>query len=136
MSWDSSTPTTSDCGNQIDDVSSDGSSNADHAVMQFDVADNVPRNAQVLEAQLGATVGYNSSSSTQQVGLYQVTHSWTQSATWNAYDGSNAWSTPGGDTASTPAATTAIQKGTTQTAYWEPSAGCRAEWTARSPTTG
>lgn len=71
MSWDSSTPTTSDCGNQIDDVSSDGSSNADHAVMQFDVADNVPRNAQVLEAQLGATVGYNSSSSTQQVGLYQ-----------------------------------------------------------------
>jgi RHS repeat-associated protein len=112
------TPTTAVCGNAVDYVANSGSVN-DHTVWQFDVADNVPRNAEVLSTELGASIVSNQATAASQVGLYQVTHSWTQSATWNTYDGTNPWSAPGGDTTSSPADTASIST-TAKSAYWHP----------------
>lgn len=111
------TPSTSDCGGQVDYVSQSGSE-VDHALVRFDLSD-IPRNAEVIGAQLAAPIAFDSATSTQQVGLYQLTHAFTQAATWNAYDGTNSWATPGGDTASAPADTTSIAP-SAKTAYWVP----------------
>ena len=114
------TPTTSLCGATVDHVDNNGS-DIDHTLMQFDVADNVPRNSEVLGAEVRGTIASDLASSAQTVGLYQVTRSWTQSATWNAYDGTHAWGTPGGDAASSPADTASIAPSDTA-AYWHPAA--------------
>jgi hypothetical protein len=47
------------------------------------------------------------------VGLYRVTRSWTESGvTWNRYNGTSNWTTPGGDYDSTLLASTAVGTGT------------------------
>lgn len=111
-------PATANCGNTVDSVDNNGG-DVDHIIWQYDVAANVPRNAEVLSAELAANVASNANTTSQQVGLYQVTQSWTQGATWNTYDGSHAWATAGGDTASIPADTTSIAP-TTTAAAWHP----------------
>lgn len=112
-----STPTTSRCGGTVDYVSQ-SASDADHTLWRFDIADSVPRNAEVLESQLSAPIASDPSAAGQ-VGVYQVTQAWTQSATWSTYDGTNAWATPGGDTAASPSDQTQI--GTSaSTGYWVP----------------
>lgn len=39
-----------------------------------------------------------SSSSPEAIGVWQAAQPWTNLATWNTYDGWDAWTTPGGDT--------------------------------------
>ncbi|MFZ1993930.1 MAG: DNRLRE domain-containing protein, partial [Solirubrobacteraceae bacterium] len=117
---DAQTPTTANCGNTIDSVDNNGA-DVDHIAWHYNVAGSVPRNAEVLSADLGATVASNDNTTSQQVGLYQVTQNWTQSATWNTYDGTHAWATAGGDTASSPSDTTSIAPSDTAAA-WHPRA--------------
>ena len=52
----------------------------------------------MLQATLGMQLSSESSSTAEDVGVWQSAKPWTNSATWNTYDGTNAWSTPGGDT--------------------------------------
>lgn len=93
-------PATSDCGY--------GSTNAggpydtvgpyDHLLMNLDVADNIPAHVRVLQAYVGlALTGESSTSATDTVGVWQTSRAWTGAATWSTYDGTDAWSTPGGD---------------------------------------
>ncbi len=39
----------------------------------------------------------HSTSTAKAVGVYRVTKPWTTSATWDTYDGTHSWTTPGGD---------------------------------------
>jgi RHS repeat-associated protein len=87
---------TSFCGGTSVKVGWDGT-NAYRSLMRFDVASAVPANSMVVGAhallyQSGATTATSTS-----VAAYQVTHSWTSAATWNKFDGTNAWTSSGGD---------------------------------------
>jgi len=65
----------------------------------------LPRGAQILNAKLFEYLQSETSSTpSASVGVYGMTRSWTTGATWNTYNGTNAWSTSGGggDSASEP----------------------------------
>ena len=92
-------------------------------LLQFDTSSFLPT-TEILSAELDVYL-WNSSNMTTQtmnVDLYGVTHSWTNAATWNAYDGVNSWSTPGGDYSSTLASTALIQQGASNWTSWSPTA--------------
>jgi YD repeat-containing protein len=72
------------------------------AYLKFDTS-AVPKEATVLYAELGL---YNDDGSARTVNVNRLTRSSTPSRTWNTYDGTNAWTTPGGDISSTPDAST------------------------------
>jgi RHS repeat-associated protein len=82
--------------------------NDQRGLVQFNVS-AIPHDAVVLNAALGLTVQATSTSNTKPVGVYQLLRPWTTEATWDAYDGTNSWGSPGAsassDAASTPAAT-------------------------------
>jgi RHS repeat-associated protein len=84
------------CGGTSVKVGWDGTK-AYRSLMRFDVASAVPANSTVVGAhallyQSGATTATSTD-----VAAYQVTHSWTSAATWNKFDGTNAWTSAGGD---------------------------------------
>jgi len=95
----SSSPTTSYCGGRSLYVGYTGSA-IERSLLQFNVS--IPQDANVLEADLALNLSAAKSSSATSVSLYSVTSSWTTSATWNTRDGTNPWTTAGGDY-STPA---------------------------------
>jgi len=68
-----------------------------NALINFDVADNLPSHVQVLEAWAAMTLVSESTTTAEDVGVWQAAKPWTNLATWDTYDGTNAWSTPGGD---------------------------------------
>jgi RHS repeat-associated protein len=94
-------PMTSDCGYQSANAGGpyDSVGPDDHTIMNFDVSDSIPAHVRVLQAYVGlALTGESSTTATDNVGVWQVKEAWTSSANWNTYDGSTAWTTPGGDT--------------------------------------
>jgi YD repeat-containing protein len=103
---ESDTPTTNYCSQNIMSVGYDGA-NDQRAMVQFDLS-ALPRSAVILNADLGLTGEYHSTSALKQVGLYQLLRPWTNSTTWNRYDSTHAWGSPGAaastDAAATPAA--------------------------------
>jgi len=103
---ESDTPTTNYCSQNIMSVGYDGV-NDQRAMVQFDLS-ALPRNALILNADLGLTGEYHSTNALKQVGLYQLLRPWTNSTTWNRYDAMHAWGSPGAasstDAATTPAA--------------------------------
>jgi RHS repeat-associated protein len=92
------------CGAGNLDVGFDGTLPG-RTMLQFNVQNVLPTNAQVLNADLALYLYGESASTTTPVDLDQVTQAWTTKATWNTYDGSHAWTAPGGDFNGTPAAT-------------------------------
>jgi hypothetical protein len=66
--------------------------------LNFAVAENLPSHVQVLQAYVGMKLTSESTTTSEQVGVWQSAKPWNNLATWNTYDGTNAWSTPGGDT--------------------------------------
>ena len=66
-------------------------------LMVWDVS-SVPKGAKVIKAKLTLDVSSQSVTTSHYVGVYRITRSGvTESATWDDYDGSSAWTTPGGD---------------------------------------
>jgi RHS repeat-associated protein len=101
-----------------------GTSGAARTVVQFNLQNSIPANAQVLLADLGLFASANSPGLSTPVSLYQVTQNWDGGATWNcakAVGGScvSQWSTPGG-TFNASAATTTNIPGTTRWFHWYP----------------
>jgi RHS repeat-associated protein len=90
---DSGTPNTSFCLAGTNYVGPD-----DHTLVNFDVADNVPSHVQILQSYLSMTLTSQSNDTAESVGVWQAAQPWTNLATWNTYDGSDDWTTPGGDT--------------------------------------
>lgn len=95
-----SSPTSSFCATATDDVDG-GSGVADHSILAFNVQGALPADAQVLYATVNMYLGSWSNGTTVPVGAYPLTRSFTSAATWSAYDGTHAWSAPGGDYSST-----------------------------------
>jgi RHS repeat-associated protein len=73
-----------------------------HGLVQYDVS-SIPGNSQVVDAYLYSPGASTSTQNPTQVGVYAVSHAWT-APTWTTYDGTNPWTTPGGDASSTAAA--------------------------------
>jgi YD repeat-containing protein len=68
-----------------------------HAFVQFDVENAVPRGSAVLASTLGLFNLTQTSTSPQPLHFHETTRAWQTILTWNTFDGTNAWTTPGGD---------------------------------------
>ena len=90
---DSTTPTTPLCGGDTDDVGPD-----DNMLVNFDIADNLPADVEILQAAVSLGLGSASDTTADNVGVWPAAQPWTSAATWNSYDGTHAWTTPGGTT--------------------------------------
>ena len=95
---DNEVPTTSACSNT---TFSAGHWNGfqRHGVVKFDVAgSSIPRDAIVLRGTMGVKESSAQSLSTpKNISAHRITRSWAPPATWNTYDGTNAWATAGGE---------------------------------------
>jgi RHS repeat-associated protein len=110
---DQGAPSTSECT-----ATSLGVGSAKRSLLQFDVS-GLPKDAMVLNAKLGLYL--DSTAANRPVGAYEVTRSWTNSATWNTADGTTAWTTAGGDFQQpTPAVSNASVGATAGWNYWYP----------------
>jgi RHS repeat-associated protein len=107
-SMESDTPTTSYCSDPHLLVGYHGGTGAhDHrSLVQFDLS-VLPKDAVILNADLGLTLGFHSTNNLKQVGVYQVKRAWTNSMTWNRYDATNSWAAAGASDVSDAATTAA-----------------------------
>ena len=87
------------------------SSVIDRALLQFNVQSSIPQDVTVLDADLASYLYATASGSPVSVDAMQLTQAWTTAATWNAYNGTTAWTNAGGTFAS-PAAWTDTSVGT------------------------
>jgi RHS repeat-associated protein len=115
----SNSPTTSLCASTSDTVGWDGT-NTDNSLVQFDVKGALPSDASVLNAQLGMYLWQTSTSNSVSVSAYAASRPWTTAATWNAYDGTNAWTMPGGDFTTTHTVANPSVIGAPGWAHWYP----------------
>jgi RHS repeat-associated protein len=89
-------PTTSSCSSSTLQEGEQTGALEHHALLKFPLT-SIPTGAVVINAKLGLYVQSTSTTSAKAVGVYRVTKPWTTAATWDTYDGTHAWSTPGGD---------------------------------------
>lgn len=95
----SAAATTSHCADTTLGVGYDGT-NKQRALLQFPtLASTIPYDSLVYNATLQAYVTAKTTANTVQIDARRVTSStnWNSSVTWNTKDGTNAWSTAGGD---------------------------------------
>ncbi|MEA2493589.1 MAG: hypothetical protein QOJ29_1500 [Thermoleophilaceae bacterium] len=104
------------CGGSSVKVGWDGTQ-AYRSLLRFDVAGAVPANSMIAGAHLEVYLSSKTTSNTTSVAAHKVTRSWTSAATWNKYDGTNAWTAAGGDFASTAEYTNSSASGATATWY-------------------
>lgn len=96
------TPDSSDCTGSLLEVGSTGSA-ASRALLKFDIS-SIPKEVVVLNAELELYLDSRSTTNAATVDVHALTRAFTSSATWNRYDGTNSWTSPGGDYLSPPAA--------------------------------
>jgi hypothetical protein len=94
-----------------------GVTGAERALLQFALPQSIPSTATVLQADLALNEYFTTNSTAKEVDVYGLTHSWTTSAGWTKYDGTNSWTTPGGDY-TTPAAATNTSVGPTNNTWY------------------
>ena len=94
----SNKPTESSCTATSDKVGWDGV-DTDNTLIQFNVKEALPPDANVLNAQLGMYLSSSSTSKAVSVSAYALLKPWTTSATWNTYDGTHAWAEAGAEKA-------------------------------------
>lgn len=70
-------------------------------LIKFNITALVPSNAVVKAAYLSLNNSF-CSPSIQPIAAYKVTQFWDTLVTWNTYNGSNSWTTVGGDYSATP----------------------------------
>lgn len=96
-------------------------SGAMRTLLQFTIPTTIPSNAQVQSADLALGLYQTGTSTAQEVDVYHLTRAWTSSVTWTKYDGTNSWTTAGGDYATPADATNASVGPTTNSWYhWFP----------------
>lgn len=79
-------------------------------LIQFDVS-SVGKSKIVLSSRLVATTTSAHDAST--ITAHQVTRAWGTNASWNKYDGTNVWTTPGGDHVATAEDSETVASGST-----------------------
>jgi YD repeat-containing protein len=115
----SNSPTTSICNATTNTVGYDGT-NTDNSLVEFELKTVLPSGANILNAQLGMYLGSASTTNAVSVTAYAATKPWNISATWNTYDGTNAWSSPGGDFSATNAVVNPSVTTPVGWKYWYP----------------
>ena len=65
--------------------------------LKFDVASAIPDDSIVFSATLAAYLLTSTTSNPSPLHVHEVSTAWTEAATWNTYNGTTAWATPGGD---------------------------------------
>lgn len=125
------TPTTSYSTAGVNDAGFGGLSPAhDHrALLKFDVAGAVPEDSVVFSSTLGMYLERQDTATLSYLRVREVARNWTNAATWNSYDGTNAWTTPGGDV--TSYASAGIQPGIGFN-YWKDLHSLAQRWVDRS----
>jgi YD repeat-containing protein len=84
---------------------------------QFDTASFIPTDSQILYGALRMNLSSTRSTATS-IGLYRLTRTFTSAATWDKYNGTNSWTTPGGDYDATPIETNTNVVGAAGTSQW------------------
>jgi RHS repeat-associated protein len=102
---------TSLCGSTLSVGWHTSGSSIGRDLLRFNLATAVPEDAEILSSRLAVYVE-TAPASSQELELYGLEKTPTNSATWNKYDGTNAWKTPGagagetgGDHESSPTST-------------------------------
>ena len=105
------TPTTSGCGDRADlNVGLDAASKKVRSFVEFDLA-AITTSASVREAKLKLNLISTRTSASAPVSVHAISRNWTNAATWNTYDGTNGWTTAGGDFDATAAASQTVAAG-------------------------
>ena len=65
------------------------------SLLKFDLSNSIPTGATVQSATLHVYGTWMSTNDAVNISTYKVLKGWTESATWNTYDGTNAWATAG-----------------------------------------
>jgi YD repeat-containing protein len=80
------------------------------ALVQFDTS-SIPKGSTILSSSLALWFEATTTSSPIEIEAYALNkeHPFTQEATWNSYDGTHAWITPGGDHLKTEAGSTVVK---------------------------
>ena len=87
------------------------------ALLKYTINRWLPKGSQIFEADLWANV--TSTPGTQRtLDVVGPTKNWTYGVTWNTYNGTNAWTTPGGDYTATPITSSTTFGGATGWAKW------------------
>ncbi|HEX4679922.1 MAG TPA: DNRLRE domain-containing protein [Gaiellaceae bacterium] len=105
------------CGGSSIDVGNDGTQ-ASRTLLVWDLSSIVPSNATVQSATLGLYLQDEANGTPLNVGVHRVTTPWTVSTTWNEADTGFPWTSPGGDFAAAPDATTTVGGSTGVGATW------------------
>jgi TGF-beta propeptide len=84
------------CGERLYIGHSTESNTTGRALIQFDLS-SVPRGSQILSSSLAMWLASTSTATPVEVEAYGLSKEFTSDATWNDYDGTHAWTTPGGD---------------------------------------
>lgn len=99
----SATPLTSDCVLDTFAVGSNGGATRHRGLLSFPEASTAIReSAVVLDAVLSLTQTGSTTEASVATSVHGATKPWNSSATWNTHDGTTAWSSAGGDWASSP----------------------------------
>jgi RHS repeat-associated protein len=114
---DSGAPSTSDCTSSLLTVGA-ASGRDHHALLNFDIKSVVPKDVEIEEGWLETTLASTLNGTAEDVGIYNVTRSWTSSATWNTYDGTHGWTTAGGDVPASPELSQTIDPCCLDTYFW------------------
>lgn len=106
-------PTTNYCSSSTLEVgyTTDPPAHDHRILLKFDLS-SIPRDAIVLNGDLGMSLQTHSTNTPASVGAYRLLRDWTSGVTWNTYDGTHGWSAAGAagssDAAPAPAATQTI----------------------------
>jgi RHS repeat-associated protein len=84
---------TSLCGNWLY-VGSEGAT-AQRSLLHFETP-YIPTDSKILDGRMQLFFNSRTSTETKNVEIYGLEHEFTSAATWNTYNGANAWSSPGG----------------------------------------
>jgi RHS repeat-associated protein len=88
-------PTTNFCSANTLRVGRDTA--ARRSLLKFDLSSIPAKQVTVTSAELSLYCTGKTTSNVADYVVHRVTRAWTNGATWNKYDGTNNWTTPGGD---------------------------------------
>lgn len=92
-----------------------------HSLVKWDVS-AIPKDALILTGDAGLYQSGGTAPVAKQISIHRLTRDWTNGASWNTYDGTHAWTTPGGDYDPTPAASETVPANDNGWTDWYPTA--------------
>jgi YD repeat-containing protein len=85
------------CGSPLYVGYNSGANEIGRALLHYDLS-SVPRGSQIISSSIAMWLNSTSTSTPVEIEAYGVAlHAFTSKVTWNKYDGTHAWATPGGD---------------------------------------